>query len=637
VAERLSRLWLLLLILPLLLGVPALVDFYTDWLWFGETGYQQVFVRSLTAKATLGGVVFAFVFALLYANARVAVRGLGWRSFTIATAEGPREIVAGTGGVKLLLYAATGLAAFVIGSYASTRWEAWLLYQYATPFGIRDPILGRDVSFYVFRLPFLQLVQGLLKTALILAVAVVVGPYLMSGAIRAHSGSGIFLAHAVRRHLSFLAAGLFAVFAFGAYVAIPAMLTEPSGIVHGASNADVLARLPAFRLLMVVALAGVVLAFYQAFCKSYWPILTAGGLYVAVALGGSGYAALVQRFIIAPNEQVKVTPYILHNIDATRAAFALGDATERELSGDALLTREEVDANAATLKNVPLWDHQPLLDTFGQLQEIRTYYDFLSVDNDRYRIGGEYRQVMLSARELNSVSLPNRSWINEHLTFTHGYGLTLGPVNQVTSEGLPVLFIKDLPPESSVDDLQVTEPSLYFGELSNDHVFVRTRTKEFHYPKGDDNVTAVYDGDGGVPVDSFFRRLLFTIRFRSIKTLLTNDMTAESRVLFHRRILERVNRIAPFLAYDPDPYLAISSGRLIWIQDAYTTSSRYPYSTPLSGINYIRNSVKVTVDAYHLPDRSQRSGRRDRRQGLPRTVPSAVRDARGPADPASVS
>ncbi len=598
-AERLSRLWLLLLIFPLLLGVPALVDLYTDWLWFGETGYQQVFVRSLTAKATLGGVVAAFVFALLFANARVAVRGLGWRRFTIATAEGPREIVAETGGVKLLLYGASGLGALLIGAYASTQWETWLLYQYATPFGTQDPILGRDVGFYVFQLPFLQFVQGLLTVSLVLAVVVAAGPYLLSGAIRVDAASGIFLADAARRHLSILGAGLLAVLAFGAYLAIPATLTEPSGIVHGASNTDVQARLPALRLLMVAALVGVVLALYQTSCRRIWPIVTAGALYVAAALGGEGYAALIQRFVVAPNEQVKETPYILHNIEATRAAFALSDATERELSGDALLTREEVDANATTLKNAPLWDHQPLLDTFGQLQEIRTYYDFLSVDNDRYRISGEYRQVMLSARELNSASLPNRSWINEHLTFTHGYGLTLGPVNQVTSEGLPVLFIKNLPPESSVDELQVTEPSLYFGELSNDHVFVRTLTKEFHYPKGDDNVTATYDGEGGVPVDSFFRRLLFTIRFRSIKTLLTNDMTAQSRVLFHRRISERVNRIAPFLAYDPDPYLAISSGRLIWIQDAYTRSPRYPYSTPVGGINYIRNSVKVTVDAYH--------------------------------------
>ena len=597
--RRFLRVWIPLLVL-LLLGVPALVDFYTDWLWFGETGYRQVFLRSLATKAALGGVVSVLLFVILFANARVARRRLGRYGFTVPTAEGSRTIVVEAKSLKLLLYVGTMLAALLVGAYASSRWQDWLLYQYATPFGKQDPILVKDVGFYVFQLPFLQFVQGLLKTGLVLTIAVVAAVYLMTGAIGLNASGGHLARRGAVRHLSALGAGLLSVLAFGAYLAIPATLTEPSGIVHGASNADVAARLPALQLLMVASLAGAALALYQIFCRRLWPIAMAGGLYAVVSLGGTGYAAFVQRFIVAPNEQVKETPYILHNIGATRTAFALDTVEERELTGDAPLTREDIDRNAATLKNVPLWDHQPLLDTFGQIQEIRTYYDFVSVDNDRYKIGGEYRQVMLSAREVNSASLPNRTWINERLTFTHGYGLTLGPVNQVTREGLPVLFIKNLPPESSVDDLQVTEPSLYFGELSNDHVFVRTRAKEFHYPKGDDNVTTTYDGEGGVPVASFFRKLLFSVKFRSIKTLLSNDLTAESRVLFHRRISERVQRIAPFLTYDPDPYLALSEGRLFWILDAYTTSNRYPYSTPVAGgINYIRNSVKVTIDAYH--------------------------------------
>ncbi len=251
-----------------------------------------------------------------------------------------------------------------------------------------------------------------------------------------------------------------------------------------------------------------------------------------------------------------------------------------------------------TLRNVPLWDHQPLKDTFSQIQEIRTYYDFVSVDNDRYMIDGEYRQIMLSARELNSESLPNRNWINEHFTFTHGYGLTLGPVNQVTREGLPTLFIRNLPPESTVD-LKVTEPSLYFGELSNDHVFVKTKTREIHYPKGEDFVSTAYTGTGGVGIGTFGRKLLFALRFRSMKTLLSDDLTSESRILFHRRIAERVRLIAPFLEYDADPYLAIDEGRLFWIQDAYTTSDRYPYAQRAGNINYIRNSIKVVIDAYN--------------------------------------
>ncbi len=595
-AKQLSRLWLPLLVAFLFVGVPALVELYTEWLWFGETGYRQVFLRSLATRSVLGGAVFAFVFGFFYLNARRVLRGLGRQELTIPTSEGPLRVALEPGSLKRIAYVAAGLGALVLGAYVSSRWHGALLYWYATPFGTKDPILGRDLSFYVFRLPFLEMLQGLLQSTLVVTIAIVGAGYFVTGGA---AGGGV-AGRGALRHLSTLAAGFLVVLALGAYLAIPAALTEPSGIVHGASNADVEARLPALRLLIIAALVGAVLALYQIVSSRLWPIATAFVLYATVSLGGTAYAALVQRFLVAPNEQVKETRFILHNIEATRAAFALGAVEERQLPGDAPLTREHIDANAATLKNVPLWDHQPLLDTFGQMQEIRTYYDFVSVDNDRYKIGGEYRQVMLSAREVNSASLPNRSWINERLTFTHGYGLTLGPVNQVTREGLPVLFIKNLPLESSVDDLRVTEPSLYFGELSNDHVFVKTRTKEFHYPKGDDNVTGTYAGDGGVPVGGFLRKLLFSIRFRSIKTLLADDLTSESRVLFHRRISERARRIAPFFAYDPDPYLAISDGRLFWVLDAYTTSSHYPYSTPVaSGINYIRNSAKVVIDAYH--------------------------------------
>jgi uncharacterized protein len=380
---------------------------------------------------------------------------------------------------------------------------------------------------------------------------------------------------------------------------VPRLLTTPAGIIHGAANVDVAVRIPALRVLMVIALLGAALALYQMVALSWWPIISAAALYIVVIVAGSAGAALMHRFVIAPNEQARETPFIEHNIKATRKAFALDNVEEREVSGDALLTRADIDANDATLGNVRLWDHEPLLQTFAQIQEIRTYYDFVSVHNDRYMIDGRYRQIMLSARELNSNSLPNRNWINERLTFTHGYGVTLGPVNQVTPEGLPVLFIKDLPPQSSVD-LKIDEASIYFGQQSNDYVFVRTNAREFHYPKGEDNVYTTYEGSGGLPVSSFFRRLLFSIRFRSFKVLLSEDITNESRVMFHRRLSERVARIAPFVQYDPDPYLVISDGRLFWLQDAYTTTRRYPYSTPApNGINYIRNSIKATVDAYH--------------------------------------
>jgi len=296
---------------------------------------------------------------------------------------------------------------------------------------------------------------------------------------------------------------------------------------------------------------------------------------------------------------VKETPQLASHITATRQAWGLDSVVTRDLTGEARLTEGDIRANRPTIDNVRLWDRDPLLQTFGQLQEIRTYYDFVSVDDDRYWIDGQYRQVLLSPRELNSGSLPTRTFINERLTFTHGMGLTLGPVNQVTSEGLPVLFIKDLPPASSVS-LQVTRPELYFGELTDSWVFARTHQREFDYPSGDENIFTSYTGTGGVRVGSFPRRLVLATYLRSLKVLLSSDITSDSRAMYIRNIRLRARTALPFLLFDDDPYLVVSdSGRLRWILDAYTATSRYPYAEPLdNGINYMRNSVKVVIDAF---------------------------------------
>jgi uncharacterized protein len=579
--------------------LPSSIEFYTDWLWFGETGYQSVFLRVLTTQFLLGALGFALVFAVLLANLRLAMRAAPRREFVVMTPEGPRTITVDPVRLRPLLYLLAAGGALLSAFYAASQWETWLYYLNATAFGQTDPILGHDVGFYVFSLPFYQFIQGFLLTLVIVSAIVSGLAYGLSGMLGFDPVRGLYVHRNTTRHLSILAAALFVLLAAGAWLGQAALLTTDTHLIRGASYVDVHARLPLLRILMVVALVSAVLAAAQTFSARRWLIGAAAGAYLIVALASAGYAAALQRFVVDPNEQSMETPYIIHNIDATRRAFALDTAVERELSGDALLTRADIEANAATFRNVPLWDHQPLLDTFSQIQEIRTYYDFVSVHNDRYVIDGEYRQIMLSARELNSASLPNRTWINERLTFTHGYGLTLGPVNQVTAEGLPVLFIGNLPPESTVD-LQVHEPSIYYGQLSSDHVFVRTATREFHYPKGDDNIFTTYEGDGGVPVGGFFRKAIFSLKFRSMKTLLTNDLNPDSRVMYYRRVQERVRKIAPFLMYEDDRYLAISEGRLFWVQDAYTITNRFPYSSRATrNINYIRNSIKVVVDAYH--------------------------------------
>jgi uncharacterized membrane protein (UPF0182 family) len=575
------------------------VELLTDWIWFGEAGYAQVFTRSLGTRVLLGAIAFVFVFAVMWANLRLARGVLGRRDFTVMSADGPRRVTVDMGSFGAPILTGAGILAFFVALYASARWETWLLWRYAVPFGSVDPILGHDVAFYILELPFLNFVEGLVVFTLAVAVVGVAALHVAAGNLGIDGRRGFFAGRVPTRHLSVLVALTLAALAWGAWLRIPELLTTASGIVHGASYVDVHARIPALWLLVYATCLGVGLALFQMRSERLWPLIGAVGLYLTVLIGGSLYSAIVSRFIVAPNQQVRETPYIIHNIASTRDAFALDEVVESPLSGEARLTPEDLERNRTTLDNVPLWNDQPLLDTFGQIQEIRTYYDFVSVDNDRYTIDGEYRQIMLSARELNSESLPSRTWINERLTFTHGYGVTLGPVNQVTPEGLPVLFIKDLPPASSVD-LRVTRPEIYYGELSNDHVFVNTDTEEFNYPQGDDNAFNRYDGDGGVPIGGLLRRLLFAARFRSTDTLFSPSVSSESRALMYRRISERVRKIAPFLTYDPDPYIAISDGRLIWVQDAYTTSDQYPYSTMGSAdINYIRNSVKVTIDAYH--------------------------------------
>jgi uncharacterized protein len=593
------RLPIVVLLVLLVTGVPATAEFYTDWLWFQEVGYEKVFLRSLAAQSLVGTTTGIVVFALLALNLLTALRSLRPRPFMIATPQGPQTVMMDPSRIRPLALAAMGLVALLTGIYAGARWETWLYFLHASPFGKVDPILGRDISFYVFSLPLLELVQGIAFFVAFAMSAIALAAYLFGEEVGLDATRGIFVSRRATRHLGLLGALLLLVLAFGAWLQIPQLLTSVSGVVAGASYTDVHARIPAQYALIGAALLGVGLAIWQALTIGrLWPIAAAALLYVVVSLGGGAYAAIIQRFVVAPDEQVRETPFITHNIQATRAAYALDAVVEKPLSGEASLTRADLDRNAATLANVPLWNERPLLDTFGQIQEIRTYYDFPAVDNDRYIINGQYRQIMLSARELNPRSLPSRTWINEHLTFTHGYGLTLGPVNEVTKEGLPVLFIRDLPPVSTAD-LKVSQPAIYYGELSNDHVFVKTQTEEFDYPRGDDNVSTTYSGTGGVALSNVFRRLMFAIRFRSTDTFFSPNLTRESRVMMYRRISDRVRMIAPFLQFDPDPYLAISEGRLVWMQDVYTTTRRYPYSTSITGLNYVRNSMKVTVDAYN--------------------------------------
>lgn len=605
-----SRSLLLLVALALLVIFwPMWASFYTDLLWYDSLGYQTVFSTVLVTKITLAVAVGLITTLFVWLNLKLALRLSPERArdgnFFYINGERVQAPDFGKLIPRLALPASLVVGLF-LGSIAWGEWEVFLRYQHQQPFADADPIFGRNIAYYFFTLPAFE------SLARMLLVLMVVG-LVSAGAVYAARAEDFSINKKIRfslavhprRHLLALAAGLFLILALQSYLAIPNLLYSTRGPVAGASYTDLEAVLP----LLYAQIAACIIVAALAVCCIFMlraRLLWVGvGIYALTLAATWIYPSVVQRFSVGPNELAKETPNIERNIAATRKAFGLDDVQEREISGDRTLTANDIQENQLTVNNIRLWDQQQLLETFAQIQEIRTYYDFISVDNDRYPIGGQMRQVMLSPRELSSESLPNRNWINEHLTFTHGFGLTLGPVNEVTSEGLPVLFIKDIPPVSSSDvssseSLRVERPEIYFGEISSDRVYVKTRTREFNYPQGEENVFASYEGEDGVSVGSKWRQLLFATRFADMKLLLSEDLTEESRVLYHRNIQERLGKVAPFLRFDSDPYLVIHEGRLFWIADAYTTSNRYPYSQPVSGgINYIRNSVKAVLDAYN--------------------------------------
>jgi uncharacterized membrane protein (UPF0182 family) len=576
---------------------------YTNWLWFQQLGYQTVFTTTLGAKAFLGAAVGLITAALIWLNLKIALRlspetSVVGRRFMIEGQEIPAP------DFSALAPKLAPFVALVIGAFAGLSgwgsWETYLRFRHQVPFGETDPIFGRDIAFYFFTLPALDAVSEWL---MLIAVVSLIGAaliYLIHGAIDlGQSRMGFGIDRGARSHLFCLFGALFLILAFNAYLAKPNLLFGGSGPVSGASYADVNATMPILSARIVIAIIVAALALLSVFFRTNRLIMAGIGLYLLTIVAGWIYPSTVQRFSVAPNELAKETPYIQYSIAATRKAFALDRVEEREISGEKTLTGQDIQKNRQTINNIRLWDQDQLLEAFEQLQEIRQYYDFRKVDNDRYHINGELKQVMLSPRELPAESLPDRNWINEHFTFTHGFGLTLGPVAQATSQGQPVLYIKDIPPASSVPSLKIDRPEIYFGEMSNDRVYVKTNAEEFDFPSGEKNVYKPYDGEGGVPIGSKWRQLLFALRFGDMKLMLSNALTADSRVLFDRNITDRIKQVAPYLILDQDPYLVIHEGRLFWIADAYTVSDRYPYSERVDRVNYIRNSVKAVVDAYH--------------------------------------
>ena len=606
----------LIAIFIVFISISNLVGLITDWWWFSEMGYSQIFIKSLGAKIVLGLAATVFTAAFLLTNFSLAIRSkIPWLAALPENLVG-QPVTLDNRLVQKLALIFSLVPALFFGLAAAAGWQEVLKFISASPFGTFDPIFGKEVAFYIFSLPVFKMGLGLVKALILLSLVGCGLVYALRGSFNLPSFTGgqfrqsdlhkikkVKVKPRARLHLGILLCLFLAAVAAGTYLSLFELLISQSGLVFGAIYADTAIKIPIlWGSILTAGLAAVAAAFWG-FSGRLTPLFGAVFLYIVIGLASGIIPALVQKLIVAPNELVKESPFIKHNIAATRQAFALDKIEEREILGEKAITAADISANNLTIKNVRLWDRQPLLSTFSQIQEIRTYYEFTEVDNDRYIIDGEIRQIMLSPRELASNSLPNRTWINERLTFTHGYGVTGGPVNQVTPEGMPVLFVKDLPPKSEIKELEISRPEIYFGELSNDYVVAKTKSREFDYPKGENNVYTTYQGKGGVEINSLLRRLFYSLRFKSLKIFLSNDITKESRILYYRNIQERITKIAPFLTFDQDPYIVIADGKIYWIADAYTTSHLYPYSQPMSlngrGVNYIRNSVKVVVDAYN--------------------------------------
>ncbi|MFP5319225.1 MAG: UPF0182 family protein [Acidimicrobiia bacterium] len=594
----------------LLTSARGIAGLYTDYLWFDSLGSTSVWTGVLYSKIGLSILFMLIFFVLMLANLVVAQRLAPQFRPPGREEDALREIHAVLERRPALVR--VGLAAFfafLFGAGVGSRWNEWLLFRNRVDFGVRDPQFDTDVGFYVFELPFLSFLTNWLFAALLVVLVVTTASHYLNGGIRLQA-PGPSVTAAVKTHLSVLLALLALVKGANYYLDRFELVFSTRGAVQGATFTDVNAQLPALNLLIFISAVAAVLFIINIRQRGWVLPIIAVGLWGLVAVAaGTAYPAFVQRFRVQPAESTREVRYIERNIEATRAAMGLADVQVRQFDYNEQLNAQDLARNAETVRNIRLWDPQVLTRTYQRLQEVRTFYRFTDVDVDRYDLGNETTQILLSARELNPDSLPSDTWENRHLAFTHGYGAVLSPANSVTSDGQPDFLVRNIPPQGQP---AITEPRLYHGEAIGGYGIVNTSRDEIDYVRDDGSaVTNRYDGDGGVGIGSFLRRVAFALRFGDINPVISEFMTDESRILYIRDIRERASTIAPFLHYDNDPYPVVLDGRITWLLDAYTTSDRYPYAqradtNRISGgsglnhqFNYVRNSVKVAIDAYH--------------------------------------
>jgi len=594
-------------VLLALIALGYAVETTVDALWFDALGYGDVFWTGFWARIVVRLVAGLVILTFFFVNLRLAATSFGSIRRRISNIEIHEEIPE-----RYLTLTALGAAAFLAFLFSAAVGASWLdvlAFLHRRPFDLVEPLFGRNVGFYVFALPFWHMVQNLAFLLLMTALVVLGIVYVTSGGLEI-VGNRLRFRPAALRHLAVNVALLMLVLAWGFRLDLYELVYSARGVVYGASYTDVHAQVLGYRVLIALALAAFGVTVFDAVRGRYGLTLTAVGALTLGAIVFKGlYPAAVQQFTVEPNEIDREAPYIARNIAYTRRAFDLNGTIERPFDVRPEAGVESLTEAEETLRNIRLWDWRPLLDSYSQLQKLRLYYTFEDVDVDRYDLGRGPRQVMLAAREMAPEELAPeiRTWQNLHLIYTHGYGLVMSPVNEVTPEGLPKFYISDIPPvlaDSLRPVIAVERPEIYYGERTATYVLASTEVREFDYPSGDQNIYTRYAGRGGLPIHDLWQRGLYAWYFGSLKFLLTDAIRPDSRILFRRQIRERVRHLAPFLMYDDDPYLVLLDGRLKWVQDAYTVSDRYPYSEPVQTpgpgrrINYVRNSVKVVIDAY---------------------------------------
>ena len=596
-----------------LILLELVVSFLVDWLWFSEIGYLDVFWTTIVAEVEIFIAVFIATSIILWANGLLALRfaqsrrdhgpaDFEWKSASTTTLPDALEFTRHRLPWRVVVPVGACFLAMLVAWGEVDNWRVFLQFLYQVPFGANDPVYDKDISFYLFTLPALVAIKNWLVFTLFLSVLFVAAIYWVHGDIE-YTAQRRSMSPRPIAHGSVLLGFFFAVKAWSYGLERYQLLYGDNGVVVGASYTDIHVGLPVLWLLIGLSIIAAIAAWANVKVRTFRipvaaVVLVFGGSFVFFGV----FPAFFNRVFVKPNELQLEKPYIQRNIELTQLAYNLHQITAKPFPAEKDLTFKTLETNKATIDNIRLWDWHPLTDAYVQLQEIRTYYKFHDVDVDRYWLDGAYQSVMLSARELKSSLLPPnaQTWVNSHVLFTHGNGIVMSPVTRSTADGLPVFYLRDIPPISTGGP-EIREPRIYYGEETDTYVLVKGSTPEFDYPKGKENIYATYDGTGGIPIGGVLRKNLFAWHFGDINLLLSSYITGESRIMIRRDIRERVRTIAPFLRLDRDPYLVISTGKLYWMQDAYTTSNYFPYAQPVQrlDLNYIRNSVKVVIDAYN--------------------------------------